>query len=170
MPSDVEIGRGGCTSSESNVTIGANVGIFEGTVINPAKSVSIGDCVGIGADCLIWTHGAWLDPLKGFPYSFEPVTIGSNVWLPARSILLPGCNIGDNCVIGTGSIVTKDIPSGSLALGSPCEVIQENAYPKKLTTQEKDAILKDIVYGWAVEIKPDCENHKTISTNYESIN
>lgn len=148
MPADVEIGRGGCNGPDSIVHIGHSVGIFEGTVINPSSRVTIGDCVGIGADCLLWTHGAWCNPLDGFPYSFAPVTIGSNVWLPARSIMLPGSNIGDNCVIGTGSIITKDIPSGSLAMGSPCKVIKENEYPKKLSLEEKDAILHDIIRRW----------------------
>lgn len=148
MPANVEIGRGGCNGPDSIVHIGHSVGIFEGTVINPSSRVTIGDCVGIGADCLLWTHGAWCNPLDGFPYSFAPVTIGSNVWLPARSIMLPGSSIGDNCVIGTGSIVTKDIPSGSLAMGSPCKVIKENEYPKRLTSQQKDEILHDIIRRW----------------------
>ena len=152
MPANVEIGRGGCNGPDSIVHIGNSVGIFEGTVINPSSRVTIGDCVGIGADCLLWTHGAWCNPLDGFPYSFAPVTIGSNVWLPARSIMLPGSSIGDNCVIGTGSIITKDIPSGSLAMGSPCKVVKENEYPKRLSLEEKDAILHDIIRRWRYQL------------------
>ena len=66
----VEIGRGGCTGSDSNVKIGNHVGIFEGTVINPSESVEIGDDVGIGAEVMIWTHGAWLDVTQGFSYRY----------------------------------------------------------------------------------------------------
>jgi acetyltransferase-like isoleucine patch superfamily enzyme len=154
MPGASEVGRGGCNGPSSDVTIGNSVGIFEGVVINPSESVTIGDCVGIGADCLIWSHGAWLDPLKGFPYSFESVSIGSNVWFPARSILLPGCSVGDDCVIGTGSIVTKSIPSGSLAMGSPCVVVKENYYPKVLTSEAKDSILASIIASWVKRILP----------------
>lgn len=153
MPANVEIGRGGCNGPDSIVHIGNSVGIFEGTVLNPSSRITIGDCVGIGADCLLWTHGAWCDPLDGFPFSFSPVTIGSNVWLPARSIMLPGTNIGDNCVIGTGSIITKDIPSGSLAMGSPCKVIKKDEYPKKLSLDEKDKILEDIVARWNYQLR-----------------
>tara|TARA_R110000868_G_scaffold30953_3_gene113864 strand:+ start:10827 stop:11672 length:846 start_codon:yes stop_codon:yes gene_type:complete len=148
MPGNVDIGRGGCTGPNSNVKIGHSVGIFEGTVINPSENVTIGDCVGIGADCLIWTHGAYLDPLQGFPFGFESVSIGNNVWLPARSILLPGANIGNNVVIGTGSVITKDIPDGALAMGTPCKVIKENEYPKNLSVQEIDKILCSIVASW----------------------
>lgn len=148
MPGNVDIGRGGCNGIDSVVHIGNSVGIFEGTVLNPSERVTIGSNVGIGADCLLWTHGAWCDPLLGFPFGFDSISIGSNVWLPARSIMLPGTNVGDNCVIGTGSIITKDIPSGSLAMGSPCKVIKENEYPKNLTTEEKTEMIEKIVKAW----------------------
>lgn len=163
MPANAEIGRGGCNGPDSVVVIGRSVGIFEGVVINPSERVEIGDCVGIGADCLIWTHGAWCDPLLGFPFSFAPISIGSNVWLPARSIVLPGANIGNNVVIGTGSIITKSIPDGALAMGTPCKVIQENAYPKKLTKKEIENMLTSIVEKWYNELLPhkDCSDVKS---------
>ena len=55
-----------------------------------------------------------------------PVTIGDNVWIGGGAILMPGITIGDNVVIGAGSVVTRDIPSDSVACGSPCRVIREN--------------------------------------------
>lgn len=55
-----------------------------------------------------------------------PVIIGNNVWIGGGAILLPGVTIGDNVVIGAGSVVTKDIPSDSVACGNPCRVIREN--------------------------------------------
>ena len=55
-----------------------------------------------------------------------PVTIGNNVWIGGGAILLPGVTIGENSVIGAGSVVTKDIPSNSVALGNPCRVVREN--------------------------------------------
>ena len=62
---------------------------------------------GIGADVMIWTHGAWLDITQGFPSDFGPVKIGNNVWLPARSIVLPNVSVGDNVVIGINSITVS---------------------------------------------------------------
>jgi len=54
---------------------------------------------------MIWTHGAWLDILKGFPADFGPVKIGNDVWLPARSIVLPNVTIGNNLKVdGTMSM------------------------------------------------------------------
>ncbi len=55
----------------------------------------------------------------------EPVMIGKNVWITSRCIILPGVTIGDNCVIGAGSVVTKDIPANSLAAGNPAKVIKK---------------------------------------------
>mgnify|MGYP003642429026 CR=1 FL=1 len=161
MPGSAEIGRGGCNGPDSNVTIGKGVGIFEGCVLNPSESLSIGDYVGIGADCLLWTHGAWLSVLDGFPADFACVAIGNNVWLPARSVVLPGVSIGNDCVIGTGSVVTHDIPSGSLAMGSPCKVVKADYYPKNLTDERKLEIVQGLVHYWQYSLLP----HKGIASN-----
>ena len=162
----VEIGRGGCTGSDSNVKIGNHVGIFEGTVINPSESVEIGDDVGIGAEVMIWTHGAWLDVTQGFPSDFGPVKIGNNVWLPARCIVLPNVTIGDDSVIGIGSIINKDLPSGCLAAGSPCKVIRENCYPKELTEGELEKIILNIIDDW-FKLHKD-KNIKDVQVDYDT--
>ena len=162
----VEIGRGGCYGPNSSVKIGKGVGIFENTIINPSESVEIGDNCGIGAEVMIWTHGAWLDTLQGFPADFGPVRIGKNVWLPARSIVLPNVSIGDNVVIGINSIINRDLPSGCFAAGSPCKVIKEKVYPKKVTLSEQSMLIKNIVGKWY-----DLHDTKGISgikTKYEN--
>jgi len=145
MADGVEIGRGGSYGINSHVKIGNYVGIFENTVINPSERVTIGDNVGIGGEVMIWTHGAWLDVMQGFPSDFGPVKIGKNVWLPARSIVLPNVEIGQNTVIGIGSIINRSLPEGCFAAGSPCKVIKENCYPKELSEDEKLKILIDII-------------------------
>lgn len=149
----VEVGRGGSYGPNSEVTIGKHVGIFENTIINPSDKVTIGDNVGIGSEVMIWTHGAWLDVMQGFPSDFGPVSIGKNVWLPARSIVLPNVKIGDNTVIGIGSIINKNIPAGSLAAGTPCKVLKENVYPKQLSFEEKNNILTNIVGDYTTLLK-----------------
>ena len=162
----VEIGRGGCYGPNSSVKIGKGVGIFENTIINPSESVEIGDNCGIGAEVMIWTHGAWLDVLQGFPADFGPVRIGKNVWLPARSIVLPNVSVGDNVVIGINSIINRDLPSGCFAAGAPCKVIKEKVYPKKVTLSEQSILVKNIVGKWY-------DLHETkgidgVQTKYES--
>jgi len=144
----VEVGRGGCRGARSHVEIGSYVGVFENTVINPSEPVSIGDYVGIGADVLIWTHGAWLDPLDGFPSAFGPVEIGANVWLPARSIVLPNVKIGRDTVIAINSVVNRDLPSGCLAGGNPAKVLKEEEYPKILSFEQKKLWALGICEEW----------------------
>ena len=61
---------------------------------------------------------------KGYQYNF-PVKIGKNCWLGAGVIVLPGVTVGDNTVIGAGSVVTKDIPANVVAVGNPCRVVRE---------------------------------------------
>ena len=149
----VEVGRGGCNGPNSNVKIGKGVGIFENTVINPSDTIEIGDNCGIGADVMIWTHGAWLDTTQGFPADFGPVKIGDNVWLPARSIVLPNVTIGNDVVIGINSIINRSLPDGCFAAGSPCKVIKENVYPKKLNYEELNKLVWEIIYDWTELIR-----------------
>jgi acetyltransferase-like isoleucine patch superfamily enzyme len=149
----LEIGSGGCNSKDSNVSIGNHVGIFERVLINPNSAVTIGDNCGIGREVQIWTHGAWLDPLAGFPSDFGPVSIGANVWLPARCIVLPNTSIGDNCVIGINSIINKSIPAGSFAAGCPVRVLKENAYPQEKSSEESGELIRRILDDWEIEIR-----------------
>lgn len=54
-----------------------------------------------------------------------PIRVGNNVWIGGGVKVMPGVTIGDNTIIGGGSIVTKDIPSGVIAVGNPCKVIRK---------------------------------------------
>ena len=54
-----------------------------------------------------------------------PIKVGNNVWFGGNVVVLPNVKIGDNSVIGAGSVVTKDIPSNVVAVGNPCKVIKE---------------------------------------------
>lgn len=162
MCDDVEVGRGGCYGPNSNVVIGKHVGIFEKTVINPSEEIYIGDNVGIGGEVMIWTHGAWLDITQGFPADFGPVKIGNNVWIPARSIILPNVEIGHDTVIGIGSVINRNIPSGCFAAGSPCKVIHENCYPKDVSQDELNILIEQIINDYHKLIKDkkfDCTVH-----------
>ncbi|WKJ90124.1 acyltransferase [Methylomonas montana] len=114
---------------KSQITIGANTGL-SGTVICSAVSVEIGSECLLGADVQIFdTDFHKIEPKnRRFDKSPDkvrcaPVVIEDNVFIGAGSKVMKGVKIGRNSVIGAGSIVTKDIPCNSIAVGNPAKVI-----------------------------------------------
>ena len=99
---------------------------FHFTVLDEAP-VTIGDDCFIGPNVSIYTACHSTDPVERNTRQewAEPVTIGNNVWIGGSVTILPGVTIGDNVTIGAGSVVTKDIPTGTVAVGNPCRVIKE---------------------------------------------
>lgn len=96
------------------------------TIIDVAK-VIIGDNCQMAPNVSIYTAGHPLHPAARnsmYEYGIE-VVIGDNVWIGGNAVILPGVHIGNNTVIGAGSVVTKNIPDSVLAAGNPCKVIRE---------------------------------------------
>ncbi|GAB2663013.1 sugar O-acetyltransferase [Vibrio panuliri] len=89
--------------------------------------ISIGDHVMIGPNVTLTTAGHPVDPdrRRNVAQFNLPITIEDNVWIGANVVVLPGVSIGENSVIGAGSIVTKDVPSNVVAVGNPCRVLRE---------------------------------------------
>ncbi len=106
---------------EACIEIGDAVGISSSTITSFA-SIKIDRNVRIGANCVISDGDFHLDdPRVGHP---SPIVIEKNVWLGYGVIVKKGVTIGENSVIGMNSIVTKDIPANSVAVGAPCKVIK----------------------------------------------
>ena len=96
--------------------------------------IYVGDYTMFGPNVILATAGHPILPkLRQEAYQYNmPVHIGKNCWLGAGVIVLPGVTIGDNTVIGAGSVVTKDIPCNVVAVGNPCRVLREiNEHDKK---------------------------------------
>lgn len=109
-----------------NVHIGKNFYANHNLVILDEAPVTFGDNVFIAPNCGFYTAGHPIDAEernKGLEYA-RPITVGDNVWIGANVCVLPGVSIGDNCIIGAGSVVVKDIPPYSVAVGNPCKVIK----------------------------------------------
>lgn len=110
-----------------NIEVGENFFANYNLVILDCAKVTIGDNVLIAPNVGIYTAG---HPLvaeqrnRCLEYAY-PITIGNNVWIGGGVQILPGVTIGDNSVIGAGSVVTKDIPANTVACGNPCRVIRE---------------------------------------------
>ena len=112
---------------EDHVTINFNYTLMDNTTIR------IGHHTLIGPNSSLYTVNHALDPeerAQGFCID-APIHIGSGVWLGGDVVVMPGVNIGDGSVIGAGSVVTKDIPAGVIAVGNPCRVL------RSITPQDK---------------------------------
>jgi maltose O-acetyltransferase len=109
-----------------NITVGDHFFANYDCVILDVCAVDIGDDVMLAPGVHIYTATHPLNPQarrSRLEYG-KPVRIGNNVWIGGCSVICPGVSIGDNCVIGAGSIVTRDIPADSVAAGNPARVIK----------------------------------------------
>lgn len=105
----------------SNIYVNSNLTLVDDTYIY------VGDGTMFGPNVVVATAGHPILPeLREQKYQYNlPVTIGKCCWIGAGVVIVPGVTIGDNTVIGAGSVVTKDIPSGVVAVGNPCRVMRE---------------------------------------------
>jgi hypothetical protein len=116
----------------------------QGSMVNTANEVTIGDEVGIGMDGRVFSHGTYLSEYDVFPYQDAPVKIGSNVWM-SYAIVNPGITIGNNLVVAAMSLINPDLLSRCLAGRIPVKIIRENMYPRKTTKEEKIKVLNTIL-------------------------
>lgn len=110
--------------------LGKNVQIVGGANFGSEPYlVTIGDDTTVSFDCAFVTHDASTRVIRHLPghnketVIYAPINIGKNCFIGCRSVILPGVTIGDNCIIGAGSIVNRDIPSNTIAAGTPCKPI-----------------------------------------------
>ena len=128
-----------------HVHLGSNVYANAGLTLVDDTHIYIGDYTMIGPNVVLATAGHPIDPelrKMGLQYNM-PVRIGRNCWLGAGVIVMPGVTIGDNTVIGAGSVVTRDIPGGVVAVGNPCKVLRE------VGQRDREYYYKDRKIDWS---------------------
>ncbi len=110
-----------------NISIGDDVYINFGCVILDCGQIRIGNNTLIGPNVGLFSGNHTTDPEERAAGGLipKPITIGSRVWLCGNVTVTPGVTIGDDTIIGAGSVVTRDIPSGVIAAGNPCRVLRQ---------------------------------------------
>jgi maltose O-acetyltransferase len=107
-----------------NITVGEGVFLNYGCVILDVCAVTIGAKTQIGPGVQILTADHPRDPaVRAQMLEFgRPIVIGANVWIGGGALLLPGITVGDDAIIGAGSVVTRDVPAGATVVGNPARV------------------------------------------------
>lgn len=109
-----------------NIEIGENFYMNHNSVFLDCNKIIFGNNVFIGPNCGFYTAAHPLDSRTRnteLEYAY-PIKVGNNVWFGGNVTVLPGVTIGDDTVIGAGSVVTKDVPSNVVAAGNPCKIIK----------------------------------------------
>ena len=125
-----------------NITIDDDVYINFGCIILDCAEVTIGSHTLIGPNAGLYAANHSTDAterINGGCYG-RPIRIGKNVWLGGDVKIVGGVTVGDNTIIGAGSIVTKDIPSNVIAVGNPCKVIREITEKDKTDYSERTEV------------------------------
>lgn len=123
----------------NHIKVGKNFFCNYNCTILDVGKVTFGDNCLLAPNVAIYTAGHPIHPDSRnslYEYGID-VTIGDNVWIGGNVVIMPGVNIGSNCVIGAGSVVTKDIPAWSVAAGNPCRVL------RKITDEDKKFYFRD---------------------------
>jgi len=142
-----------------NIYTGKNVFLNFNCVILDVGKVTFGDNVLVGPNVAIYAVAHPIHPeprVVGKLDYGQDVIVGSNVWIGGNSVINPGVHIGDNTVIGSGSVVTRDIPSNVVAAGNPCRVIRQ------ITEEDK------LYYRTGARIDPGCSYQPNASDSKSS--
>ena len=125
-----------------NIEVGENFFANYNLMVLDVGKVKIGKNAQIAPNVSIYTAGHPVHPdsrNSGYEYGIA-ITIGDNVWIGGNVCILPGVNIGDNVVIGAGSVVTKDLPDNVIAAGNPCRII------RNITDDDRDYYYKNLKF------------------------
>lgn len=113
------------TDFGANIRVGKNVFINHACTFMDRGGITLGDDVFIGPKVCLITENHGLEPSLRRTLTSKPIHIERGVWIGAGAIVLPGVTVGENAVIGAGSVVTHDVPANTVAAGNPAKVIRK---------------------------------------------
>lgn len=110
-----------------NIVIGKNVAINHGVFLLGQTRIAIGDNVVLSARAMLIDGGLGIDtarPTVDLPHEGEPITIEDGAWIGAGSIILAGVTVGRDSIVGAGSVVTRNVPPGTIVAGNPARPLR----------------------------------------------
>lgn len=161
MHSPVELTTWQSKQHKGSIEIGDYCLLSPGVKIQSADAITIGgDCM-IGSDTIIsdcdWHHT--YNRVRPFRCS-EPVQIGNNVWIGARAIILKGVSIGENSIVGAGSVVTRNIPANTVFAGNPAKQIKVMNPARKMI--KRSDVLSDLPENEQLLMQWSCSNNSSL--------
>ncbi len=129
----------------AHVHFGDNVYCNFGVTMVDDTHIYVGDNTMFAPRVVVATAGHPILPelrAKGYQYN-APVHIGKNCWIGAGALIMPGVTIGDNVVVGAGSVVTRDLPCNVVAVGNPCRILRE------ISEHDREYYFKDRKINWS---------------------
>jgi len=142
MEPGLKIGGGGSSFPDAVLKVGARC-VFHNNYINLARPITIGDDVGLSPGSELLTHGFWYSILEGYPQLYAGITIGNNVHIGQRSMVLQGVRIANNTVVGANSTVTKSLlEEHAIYAGTPAKFIRKIVVPP---IEERIKMVQDIL-------------------------
>lgn len=137
---------GGLVSPRSRLVLGKRVKVFPYSILNPTEPLIVEDDASVGGNNAIFTHGSWKSILDGFPVVFGPVHVKKRAWLPWRLLIMPNVTIGEDAVIGGGSVVLQDVAARTLVAGTPAKIVRtDEEFIRRYTPDEKHEIVLRIL-------------------------
>ncbi|MEO9319779.1 MAG: acyltransferase [Nitrososphaera sp.] len=141
---DRDVFVGGMQSEKSELAVGSDCVILYRSYLNTTRKITIGNGTGVGGYVRIFTHSAWQNALTGNPVRFADVNLGNDVWIAWDITIMPGVTVHDKATVGTGALVTKDIPPDCIAVGVPARVVKDRTRePQDLP--DKNRLMIDIL-------------------------
>jgi acetyltransferase-like isoleucine patch superfamily enzyme len=120
------------------------------SIVNVTEDVSFGDVVGVGPRSMIFTHGSYLPITEGYWVRFAPVSLGSYVWLAAGVYVSPGARIGSNVFVHPRSLVTGEVPDGSVMQGNPAtEIDRMDRLRRQMTARRVERAMEQVLDHFA---------------------
>lgn len=146
---DAVVGGGGARGPRATLTIGDRSAIMDRCLVNVCEPIVIGSDTALSNNVTVLTHSTWHSVLDGGAALFAPVRIGNDVIVYVNAVIAPGVTIGNGCVVGAATVVTKDVPDSATVFGNPARILDTAAAKQPLSPVSRDERIRELLREYA---------------------